>query len=101
MLTFAQEFAALTGACRFTQPTSRTFRNASTDAMDERLNAIVELIDENGVVEARDVVEEFGVSLSTAHANLDRLAKSDRITKVSKHKCVTRYFRKDHHEKEA
>lgn len=101
MLTFAEEFAELTATCRFTQDHTRVFRNASTDALDERLIEIVEWIEEKGVVEAQEVADEFGVSLSTARDNLRRLAKRGRITKVSKHKCITRYFKKARYEKEA
>lgn len=82
MMTFAEEFAATAGSCRFVQDTPRSSKNASTDAFLERLDSIEALIEETGKVTIAEIMERYNLARATAQLSLSRLVKEERAERV-------------------
>ncbi len=82
MMTFAEEFAAITSSCRFVQETTRARKNGSTNAFLERLDSIEKLIEEKGQITIAEVMHHYNLARASAQLNLTRLVEEGRAERV-------------------
>lgn len=82
MMTFAEEFAAITTSCRFIQETTQSRKNGSTDAFLARLDSIEKLMEEKGQITIAEVMQHYNLARATAQLSLTRLVEGERADRV-------------------